>query len=96
MDAFVRCSLSVCKKTMRLIDADAYIKYCDDNCIPLNDYAVNAQPTVDAVPVVRCKDCVHFAMFKDSVKKAGICKIGYGYCIENNFCSYGVRKDDSN
>ena len=51
-------------------------------------------PTIDAVPVVRCRDCVHFAMFKNSVKKVGICKIGYGYCIENDFCSFGERKDE--
>lgn len=42
---------------MRLIDADAYIKYCDDHWIPLNVDAVLAQPTVDSVQVVRCKDC---------------------------------------
>ncbi len=34
---------------MRLIDADAYIKYCDENWIPLNVDAVNAQPTIDDV-----------------------------------------------
>lgn len=91
---------------MRLIDADALLGNYKVNILTAQtDYAQGARdimddirnaPTVDAVPVVRCKDCVHFAMFKDSVKKAGICKIGYGYCIENNFCSYGVRKDDSN
>lgn len=37
---------------MRLIDEDAYIKYCDENRTPLNVDAVEAQPTVDAVPVV--------------------------------------------
>lgn len=40
---------------MRLIDADAYIKYCEDNCVPLNEYAVKAQPTVDVTPVVHAK-----------------------------------------
>jgi len=34
---------------MRLIDADALIKYCDINWIPLNVDAVNAQPTIDPV-----------------------------------------------
>lgn len=32
---------------MRLIDADALIKYCDENWIPLNVDAVNAQPTIE-------------------------------------------------
>ena len=31
---------------MRLIDADALIAYCNDNWIPLNVDAVNAQPTI--------------------------------------------------
>ena len=31
---------------MRLIDADAYIAYCEERWIPLNVDAVKAQPTV--------------------------------------------------
>lgn len=31
----------------RLIDADAYIAYCEKNWIPLNIDAVNAQPTIE-------------------------------------------------
>ena len=38
---------------MRMIDADALIKYCDDNWIPLNVDAVNAQPTADVRENVR-------------------------------------------
>lgn len=97
---------------MRLIDADKFIENCKEIIADgwnqqsgPSSWArayedvideVEAQPTVDAVEVVRCKDCVHFAMFKDSVKKVGICKMGYGYCIENDFCSFGERKDDTN
>lgn len=36
----------------RLIDADALIKYLNDNRIASNSDAINEQPTV-----VRCKDC---------------------------------------
>lgn len=32
---------------MRLIDADALIAYCDEEWIPLNVDAVNAQPTIE-------------------------------------------------
>lgn len=39
----------------RYIDTDAYIKYCEDNCVPLNEYAVKSQPTVDVTPVVHAK-----------------------------------------
>jgi hypothetical protein len=40
---------------MRLIDADAYIAYCDEKWIPLNVDAVNEQPTIEAVPVRKGK-----------------------------------------
>lgn len=53
--------------------------------------AIENAPAVDAVPVVRCKDCKWFGR-----------DIGYGkhdckkyempYCLENDFCSYGERK----
>lgn len=50
---------------MRLIDADALIgalhNYAflegDDRSICYN--VIQRQPTIDAVPVVRCKDCKH-------------------------------------
>ena len=45
-------------------------------------------PTVDAVEVVRCKDCARFD------KKRG-CNLVEGLNIAktNSFCSYGERKD---
>ena len=57
--------------------------------------AVDEQPTVDAVEVVRCKDCKH----------AWIHPCGYVYCHRDGrnayemifnidgFCSYGERKE---
>ena len=42
---------------MRLIDADAYKKYLDENWIVANYNAIDAQPTIEAEPVIRCKDC---------------------------------------
>lgn len=41
-------------------------------------------PTVDAVPVVRCRDCRKF-------KTYGCRMVASGY---DDFCSYGERKDD--
>lgn len=40
-------------------------------------------PAVDAVSVVRCKDCRYFEMYK--------CRMGYSK--HEDFCSYGERKD---
>lgn len=46
---------------MRLIDADALKKQIEDwYCAPKNfDNEIDRAPTVDAVLVVRCKDCKH-------------------------------------
>ena len=75
----------------RLIYADALLK-------DINDYpygyrgmikdTIARQPTVDAVEVVRCKDCVHFWN--------GICKahIDVIDMDENDFCSLGEREDE--
>ena len=43
-------------------------------------------PTIDAVPVVRCKDCTQWD------EKEQECSVWYGF-RENDFCSYAVRKD---
>lgn len=69
-------------------------------------------PTVDAVPVVRCKDCVAFE--QKGKYPAGMPEypdeMPYGYCYHwdyeqgmspnevdgNAFCSYGKRKVDEN
>lgn len=44
------------------------------------------QPIVDAVPVVRCKDC----KFRDGTP--GQPNILCGQMKENDFCSYGEKK----
>ena len=57
---------------------------------------VKAQPTVDAVEVVRCRDCTHL----DS--ETGFCNLHSNYSKnalysdlfdEDDFCSNGERKD---
>ena len=73
---------------MRLIDADAIIpkgtRITPDNV----DVAtvIRFAPTVDAVPVVRCKKCVLHGncITEDSFVLAG---------IENPFCCVGKRKE---
>lgn len=58
-------------------------------------------PTVDAVPVVRCKDCKHYRNYPN-----GLCYLhtepktnargysGDAVCVEpDDFCSYGERKE---
>ena len=48
-------------------------------------------PSVDAVEVVRCKDCKHYSRNE---------MFGVGYCYGaekklDDFCSYGERKDNA-
>lgn len=61
---------------------------------------INQFPAVDAVPVVRCRDCVHWKptgskagnSFSD-MEYIGGCEFT-NYCRrESDFCSYGERKD---
>lgn len=92
---------------MRLIDADA-VKFnfqygYDDNGILLVPYRdakklIEAAKTVDAVPVVRCKDCKWFADNNDGDWFG--CWLFQTIQIipedtpkPDDYCSYGERKD---
>ena len=85
---------------MRLIDADKFILALMDASLSSVDEdtildLVDSVPTVDAVPVVRCKDCIHYDL--------GVClkiysdgnaqKDSWQSRNPNDFCSYGERKD---
>ena len=86
---------------MRLIDADAFkenIKcVCDAGgwlepvTTAIKEYIckqVDYQTTVDAVEVVRCRDCKH--LYEDDG-----CPLRYFKThVEEDFCSYGERKTD--
>ena len=55
----------------------------------------HGKPTADVVEVVRCKDCEHWG----GVTFGYICRRFSGSYIrnetrENDFCSYGERKED--
>ena len=73
---------------MRLIDADAY-QYSGD--------LVN-EPTIDAVEVVRCKDCMYYKTVADIITGKQIMMCDYGLLTHNvpaeHYCSYGVRKGE--
>ena len=53
---------------------------------------VVSQPTVDAVPVVRCADCIRYRPDDDVW---GRCTVS-GKMRRKDYCSYGVRKDGGN
>ena len=89
------------EKKKRLIDANAIklngfiIPDLDEAVIFVKDI-INA-PTVDAVEVVRCKDCKHYKPRNQSVhweQKALCCARSAQLKFPaDGFCSYGERKD---
>lgn len=65
---------------------DAYDKGWEDALDNLED-----APTIDAVPVVRCRECRHYKpeeYFSPCVLPQGI-----GCAKPDDFCSYGERKE---
>lgn len=86
---------------MRLIDADALehefmsnMHYLTKDMVMDAAYKVNKAPTIDAVPVVRCREC------KQYVKDVPGCTDFVGRCALANYmigatgyCLYGERKD---
>ena len=87
---------------MRLIDADVLIsefrKEMDKSIFEGRSVreVIDDTPTVDAVPVVRCKDCVYRVIVRDPLMGTMDC---YGckvmrYNEDDWFCSFGERKDD--
>ena len=96
---------------MKLIDVDAFLKefITEGLDVPACQYSefeifcmLRRWPAVDAVPVMRCKDC------KYSEERVAICKPHNKFVICNNkqaptnhryfdfgdYCSYGERKDN--
>ena len=94
----------------RLVDANKLIDFIDvghlrhpgELCYSEVDVAniLLHAPTVDAVPVVRCRECKHW---KQSGSKAGNsfsdmeyiggCEFSNYYRRESDFCNYGEREE---
>lgn len=87
---------------MRLIDADKFEVYTCVN--KLSDYvdgvqsmleAIDSAPTVDAVEVVRCKDCEY------SYDEISYLCCSHGVCFDcevppDFYCAEGKRKENDN
>lgn len=84
---------------MRLIDADEAIinfGFEWDDISPTRDEFVEfikKHPTIEAEPIVRCKECIYWKSGENECDKWEHCilhNIGIG---PNSFCSYGKRKE---
>ena len=95
---------------MRLIDADNLDFTFDRRCFSEGDEqyvrgvddamgVVNNAPTIDAVPVVRCRDCENYGKIGDC-KSLDLLICIYSDTINHDFfpdpdffCAYGQRKE---
>ena len=62
--------------TKKMTIAEAIDEWSDEGC----------PPTVDAVKVVRCKDCLY--------RDGSICDYSAVYVRPNGYCQWGRRKED--
>lgn len=98
---------------MRLIDAHALYreyqeKVCDgitcNECKATNkdgtcklDLFISTAPTIDAVQVVRCKDCKQYHYYTEQFslerRGDGLCHRCHYVMNDDDFCSYGERRE---
>ena len=80
----------------RLIDADALMDEANsDGAYGYVDAKqISEAPTVDAVPVVRCRDCKHYATadFDGNILRGCTLHSAMLDITPDSFCSYGERK----
>lgn len=78
---------------MRLIDADVAERWMMQNEAVMDIAILKAIPTIDAVPVVRCKNCIR----RYDTDECPMCFLiegkYYEYTNKNGFCDRGERKE---
>ena len=90
----------------RLIDANALKRYIptrmdmQDLYLPVHfKTLIDEQPTVDAVPVVRCKDCKHLLVINGNelyatCRKSVMQFDSFGVDTREFYCAYGEVKHE--
>lgn len=88
---------------MRLIDADALKirlgrAYSLDKrrIMEIAKETINIAPTIDAVEVVRCKDCLNSWVMPKEMQNVGEyrCEFWYAEMHGDDYCSCGKRRED--
>ena len=88
---------------MRLIDADALktiqsIQSADYNSIETIQHWIDNAPTIDAVSVVNCINCIQIEMQSETTnchtKGWCFCKKWKSLVSPVGFCNFGERKDN--
>lgn len=92
------------ERRMRLIDADLLIEIlgvmqglCDTKAALIQNSKIWQQakdlPTVDAVPVIRCKDCAYYRPYSDGRYDCDN-MLGMADAYEDGFCSRAERTEE--
>lgn len=90
---------------MRLIDADKLIKICrkgwklfgrEDEKLKhwVDENDIRNQPTVDAVPVIRCKDCKHYTGKWCKQHSTKELDLNDRVTTDYDYCSWAERKEE--
>ena len=85
------------RTSMRLIDVDAFLEKMKRTSRYFDvKFDIEEMPTIDAVPVVRCKDCIR----RYDTDECPMCYLSegkyYEYTNGNGFCDRGERKEGAN
>ena len=90
---------------MRTIDADALLETSDVFIVHTKEYgsievisvdAVGDAPTVDVVPVVRCRECIAYTPVDDNTGKCVFLIGKHQYVVPDGYCYLGERKEGAN
>ena len=89
----------------RLIDANELKKkmcfkcndeYSDEPCEPDDCVfcnAINEAQTIDAVSVVRCRECFYYTPVNDKIGKCVFLIGEHQYVVPDGYCYFGERKE---
>lgn len=91
---------------MRLIDADTLAQKKLTGTIGnisgdfVAGFDIDTSPTISAVPVVRCKECIYYKICDEwETGKRMLCEIHHhsylGHDGDEHFCSWGQRREDN-
>ena len=80
---------------MRIIDADAlmYEANSDGAYGYVDAKQISEAPTVDAVPVVRCRECIAYTPVDDNTGKCVFLIGEHQYVVPDGYCYLGERKE---
>lgn len=84
------------KQTMKLIwEGEKHLDTLAEGFAEASHIAKYIAPTVDAAPVVRCKDCLFLESGENECESWEWCKALHREMPPHAFCSLGERKGDS-